>query len=137
LELCSPKVDEKDVALTLLQRAQRRGGEVVIGDKNYRGREFTTQVQKLNATILRPRRRDEPGSSPHLAPIRQRIESIFWTCKDSSPSNAMAHAPSKASENASSRGSAASPQQSHSTINSDSQAVPSSTTPHNHAESLI
>ena len=25
---------------------------------------------------------DEPGSGPHLAPIRQRIESIFWTCKD-------------------------------------------------------
>ena len=82
LELCSPKVDEKDVALTLLQRARRRGGEVVIGDKNYRGREFTAQVQQLNATILRPRRRDERGTGPHLAPIRQRIESIFQTCKD-------------------------------------------------------
>ena len=31
---------------------------------------------------MRPRRRDEPGRGPHLAPIRQRIESIFWTCKD-------------------------------------------------------
>jgi len=24
----------------------------------------------------------EHGQAPHLAPIRQRIESIFWTCKD-------------------------------------------------------
>jgi hypothetical protein len=82
LELTSPKVSETDVAITLLQRAQRRGGEVVIGDKNYRGRDFTARVRQLDATILRPRRRDEPGKGPHLAPIRQRIESIFWTCKD-------------------------------------------------------
>jgi hypothetical protein len=27
-------------------------------------------------------RKDEPGHGPHLAPIRQRIESIYWTCKD-------------------------------------------------------
>lgn len=82
LELCSPKVSETEVALTLLARARRHGGEIVIGDKNYRGREFTAQVQQLDATILRPRRRDERGSSPHIAPIRQRIESIFQTCKD-------------------------------------------------------
>jgi hypothetical protein len=36
-----------------------------------------------HALIVRPRRKDEPGPGPHLAPIRQRIESIFWTCKDS------------------------------------------------------
>ena len=29
-----------------------------------------------------PRRKDEPGHGPHLAPIRQRIESIYWTAKD-------------------------------------------------------
>jgi DDE family transposase len=31
---------------------------------------------------MRPRRKDERGRGPHLAPIRQRIESIFQTCKD-------------------------------------------------------
>jgi len=31
---------------------------------------------------VRPRRKDEPGRGQHLAPIRQRIESIFQTCKD-------------------------------------------------------
>jgi hypothetical protein len=36
---------------------------------------------KLQATLLRPSRKDEPGRGPHLAPIRQRIESIFWSCK--------------------------------------------------------
>jgi Lactate racemase N-terminal domain len=34
------------------------------------------------ALVVRPARKDEPGHGPHLAPIRQRIESIFWTCKD-------------------------------------------------------
>ncbi len=31
---------------------------------------------------MRPRRKYEPGRGPHLAPIRQRIESIFWSAKD-------------------------------------------------------
>jgi hypothetical protein len=35
----------------------------------------------MNATILRPRRKNERGKGPHLAPIHQRIESIIWTCK--------------------------------------------------------
>jgi Transposase DDE domain len=82
LELTSPKIDERDVGLVLLERCQRRGGETLLGDKGYAGREFATAVSARDATIVRPRRKDEPGSGPHLAPIRQRIESIFWTCKD-------------------------------------------------------
>jgi hypothetical protein len=35
----------------------------------------------MGATILRPVRKNESGRGPHLAPIRQRIESIFWSCK--------------------------------------------------------
>src|ERR1700689_1146027 len=31
--------------------------------------------------LVRSRYENEPGRSPHLAPIRQRIESIFWSCK--------------------------------------------------------
>ncbi len=82
IALTSPKIDEREVAIKLLARAPRTGGETVIGDKGYAGREFTSQVSDLDATILRPRRKDESGPRPHLAPIRQRIESIFWTCKD-------------------------------------------------------
>jgi Transposase DDE domain len=82
LALTSPKRDEREVALKLLERCRRRGGETVIGDKGYAGGEFAIRVSELDATIIRPSRKDEPGRGPHLAPIRQRIESIFWTCKD-------------------------------------------------------
>lgn len=80
--LASPKRDEREVGIELLQRAERAGGEIVIGDKGYAGRHFAAAVDELDATIVRPARENEPDSTPHLAPIRQRIESIFWTCKD-------------------------------------------------------
>jgi hypothetical protein len=82
LALTSPKRDEREVALGLLARCPRGGGEILLGDKGYTGRAFANAVRDMDATIVRPRRRDEPGRGPHLAPIRQRIESIFWTCKD-------------------------------------------------------
>lgn len=82
LELCSPKRDERDVGLVLLDRVRRRGPVILIGDKGYAGRDFAEKVSQRDATIIRPRRADEPGPGPHLAPIRQRVESIFWTCKD-------------------------------------------------------
>jgi hypothetical protein len=82
LELASPKVDEREVGLVLLERCQRHGGETLLGDKGYAGHEFATAVSARGATIVRPSRKDEAARGPHLAPIRQRIESIFWTCKD-------------------------------------------------------
>jgi Transposase DDE domain len=82
LALTSPKRDERDVALELLARCARIGGETLLGDKGYAGRRFAQAVNALDATIIRPTRKDEAGRGPHLAPIRQRIESIFWTCKD-------------------------------------------------------
>jgi hypothetical protein len=82
LALTSPKVGERDVALGLLARVQRVGHVVVIGDKGYAGKDFEADAGAINATIVRPHRKDEPGQGPHLTPIRQRIESIFWTAKD-------------------------------------------------------
>jgi len=82
LALCSPKHGEREIALKLLARCRREGRVTLIGDKGYAGREFAAKVRDLDAAIIRPRRKDEPGKGPHLAPIRQRIESIFWTCKD-------------------------------------------------------
>lgn len=79
--LTSPKRDEREVGLELLARCRRRGGETLLADKGYAGREFTSEVATLGATLVRPRRKDEAGEGPHLACIRQRIESIFWTCK--------------------------------------------------------
>jgi len=72
---------EREVALTLLPRALS-GGETIVCDKGYAGREFANAVAELGALVLRPPRKTEPQTGPHLAPIRQRIESVFWTCKD-------------------------------------------------------
>jgi hypothetical protein len=82
LQLTSPKASERDVCLEMLERVQRDGHLTVVGDKGYAGREFEHAAAELDATVCRPRRKDEPGAGPHLAPIRQRIESIFQTCKD-------------------------------------------------------
>jgi hypothetical protein len=84
LALTSPKIDEKLVCLQLVARCERQPGQmlILIGDKNFRGRDFETQLASLDAQVMRPRRKDERGRGPHLAPIRQRIESIFQTCKD-------------------------------------------------------
>src|SRR5438034_7312013 len=65
---------EREVALTLLPR-DLPGGETIICDKGYAGREFAHAVSALGATVLRPARRNEPETGPHLAPIPQRIES--------------------------------------------------------------
>ena len=82
LEITSPKRDEQEVGLTLLARCRRRGGETLLYDKGYAGREFARTAKDLDGSVVRPSGQDESGEGPHLAPIRQRIESIFWTCKD-------------------------------------------------------
>ena len=82
LTLASPKRDEREVALELLARCERRGGETIVGDKGYAGREFALAIGDMHATIVRPARKDEPQNGIHLSSIRQRVESIFWTAKD-------------------------------------------------------
>ena len=64
----------------MLGRCSCRGA-VLVCDKGYAGRDFAATVAEMGALVVRPARKDEPGHGPHLAPIRQRIESIFWTCK--------------------------------------------------------
>ena len=72
---------EREIALRMLPTALH-GGELVIGDKGYAGRDFAHAVGQLGGTMLRPPRKDEPDPGPRLSMIRQRIESVFWTCKD-------------------------------------------------------
>ena len=79
--LVSADRPEREVALTLLARTLN-GGETIVCDKGYAGREFEQAVKQLGGQIVRPARKDEPRSGIHLAPIRQRIESVFLTCKD-------------------------------------------------------
>ena len=82
LQLTSPKISEREVCLKLLARLDRDYPVTVVGDKGYAGRELEQSARQLEAAIIRPQRKDERAPSPHLAPIRQRIESIFRTCKD-------------------------------------------------------
>jgi hypothetical protein len=81
---CAPDGTPRAAALAAADRPERdlAGGETIVCDKGYAGREFADAVASLGATVLRPPRQDEPHTGPHLAPIRQRIESVFWTCKD-------------------------------------------------------
>jgi hypothetical protein len=73
---------EREVALRLFPIGLH-GGETIVADKGYAGRELAATVaERHGAVILRPNRKNEPGRGPHLAPIRQYIESIFWTLKD-------------------------------------------------------
>ena len=73
---------EREVALRMLPIALR-GGELLVCDKGYAGREFANSVaSRFKATVLRPSRANEPASSPHLSSIRQRVESVFWTLKN-------------------------------------------------------
>ncbi len=72
----------REVALELLPRTLR-GGERVVCDKGYAGREFARAVGQIGGRVVRPRRLDEPaGSRPHLGRIRQRIESVVQTFED-------------------------------------------------------
>jgi hypothetical protein len=137
LELTSPKIDERDVGLVLLERCRRHGGEILLGDKGYAGRDFAAAVSERDATIVRPRRKDEPGEgliSRRSANASSRSSGPARTC---SRSNATAPARSPDCANASSRASAAWPPRSPSTTNSDAPAVHSSTTAPNGAESTI
>lgn len=82
MALTSPKEGEREVCLRLLARVNRSGPLTVLGDKGYAGAGFEAEADALGATVVRPRRKDEPGSGLHLAPLRQRIESIYWSAKD-------------------------------------------------------
>jgi hypothetical protein len=73
---------EREVALRPLPQALH-GGEQIVCDKGYAGSGFAAEVEaRFAAEVLRPSRKDEPDGPVHLAMIRQRIESVFWTLKD-------------------------------------------------------
>ena len=82
MALTSPKEGEREVCLRLLERVNRSGPVTILGDKGYAGADFEAHAAALGATVVRPRRKDEPEGALHLAPLRQRIESIYWSAKD-------------------------------------------------------
>jgi hypothetical protein len=80
--LASADESDRDVALRLLPLALR-GGELVVCDKGYRSRQFERTVkERFGATIVRPRRKDEPPQALNVSKLRQTVESVIWTLKD-------------------------------------------------------
>jgi hypothetical protein len=83
--LAGAKDPEREVAMAMLDRARRDGllvgGEVIIADKGFAGRDFEQAVRELDATLIRPDRKDEKPRFGTLGGIRQWIESINDTLK--------------------------------------------------------
>jgi hypothetical protein len=48
----------------------------------YAGSDFKVDAAELGAIVVGPRRKDVPEGGPHLAPLRQRLESIHRSAKD-------------------------------------------------------
>lgn len=83
--LAGAKEGEREVAAAMLDQARRKGlltgGEVIIADKGFAGREFEETIQALDLTLIRPDRKDERPRFGKLGGIRQWIESINDTLK--------------------------------------------------------
>lgn len=79
-ELAPADAPERQVAAEMLERVDLVG-YTVLADKGFAGEEFERLMAGLGARFLRPDRRNEPRTNGSLAPVRQWIESVFWTCK--------------------------------------------------------
>lgn len=79
-ELAAANVGERDVAAEMLARIDLEG-YTVMADKGFAGAEFEALMADLGTRFMRPDRRDEPHRNGSLGPVRQWIESVFWTCK--------------------------------------------------------
>ena len=79
-ELAPANVGERQVAGEMLARVDL-DGYTVMADKGFAGEDFEAGMAGLGARFLRPDRRDEPPRHGSLGPVRQWIESVFWTCK--------------------------------------------------------
>jgi DDE family transposase len=85
--LTGAKADERQALMGILKAdpglAALLPGQVIIGDKNYYGRDFERALDAAGATLLRPARKgeDERPGSQFFKPLRQVIESVNDTFK--------------------------------------------------------
>ena len=80
------KADERHALLDILadpDLAALLPGQIIIGDKNYYGRDFEAALAGTGASLLRPARQGEPGrpGTAFFKPLRQIIESVNDTFK--------------------------------------------------------
>jgi hypothetical protein len=90
LALTSPKADERDVALQLLARCERRGGEILLGDKGYAGRAFAQAVRELDAKLSDRAAATSPAEGRTSRRSVSASRASSGPAKTSSPSNATA-----------------------------------------------
>src|SRR5712672_1623324 len=80
--LAGAKADEREILLGMLENdavlVNARPGQVLIGDKNYFGRDFEHDLTEREITLLRPVRKGEAkrAGQQFLKPLRQVIESV-------------------------------------------------------------
>ncbi len=84
--LTGAKADERLTLLAILADPAVTAGrdrQLIIGDKNYYGREFETELADAGLTLLRPARKGEPerAGARFFKPLRQIIESVHDTFK--------------------------------------------------------
>ena len=86
--LAGAKADEREVLLGMLEAARSgvaasQPGQMLIGDKNYFGRDFEAVLAEREIRLLRPARKGEaPRAGAELfKPLRQIIESVNDTFK--------------------------------------------------------
>jgi hypothetical protein len=79
-ELAPANTPERVVAAEMLERVDL-DGYTVLADKGFAGQDFEQQMASLGARFLRPDRKNEPRRNDSLGPVRQWIESTFWTTK--------------------------------------------------------
>jgi hypothetical protein len=85
--LAGAKADERETLLDMLEAGQdvvnAHLGQTLIGDKNYFGRAFESDLTERELVLLCPARKGEARrAGQHLfKPLRQVIESVNWTFK--------------------------------------------------------
>jgi hypothetical protein len=85
--LAGARTDERQALLGIFAAdpglAAGRPGQVLIGDKNYYGRDFEAALAEAGIRLLRPARKTEPApaAAPLFRPLRQVIESVNDTLK--------------------------------------------------------
>jgi hypothetical protein len=85
--LTGAKADERTVLLDILasdpELITGRTGQLLMGDKNYYGRDFETALTNAGLHLLRPARKGEPDrpGARFFKPLRQVIESVNDTFK--------------------------------------------------------
>ena len=84
---CARSRDERQTLLGIFDADPElpagRVRQIVIGDKNYFGREFEAELTEAGLDLLRPARKGEPprAGTKFFKPLRQVIESINDTFK--------------------------------------------------------